>query len=47
LVDDGVLDAGKVRNDAFKEENTTFSAEDGGIIVIVLDKTDGAFHTSP
>jgi hypothetical protein len=47
LVDDGVLDVWKVRNDVFKEEDPTFSTKDGGIIVILLDKTDGACCTSP
>jgi hypothetical protein len=46
-VDDGVVVAGNVRKDAFKEEDTSFSVKDGGIIVILLDKTDGVFHTSP
>lgn len=46
-MDDGVVVAGNVRKDAFKEEDTSFSVKDGGIIVILLDKTDGVFHTSP
>jgi hypothetical protein len=44
-VDDGVLVAGNIKNDVFKEEDIRFPTNDVGIIAVllVLDKTGDVF----